>query len=422
MTEKCVPQNYSCDGCWCVNWAPCPGNTIGGALFFNSYEKALEAAQKTPSNWVNGKCYAWDDKNYKIYIQDDPQVCATNPQNAAAIADLKSKIMPFLKRYKAEIANYKKYFNEQTYKPGAIYDEYKKLLDQSDKNAEKLSGDLNSVNDQNLADIQAEFDNVQNQETQLTQKQNDFVSYVQNNSTDNANASNNNASNNNASSSNSSNNNTSGQKNASNIYNNIRQMNEANKQVLNTLQDGLNEITNTIIQNNQKKLEEEQERIDEQNRQRQEALRQQQEEKQQNAEIYNTLGAGFKSAALKKPSSNNDNSLTEIYYTGWYRAYNSQTVYIIAPFKLRKYSDDTWPMLTDFEKKIQLSLASNGEAPNAEPTLYGYYSSDASATDAFNSLKSNAANSGLNIKIITVAAANQKPENNSTNNNDFWDK
>ncbi len=126
---------------------------------------------------------------------------------------------------------------------------------------------------------------------------------------------------------------------------------------------------------------------------------------------------------MKKPSSITNNSLTEIYYTGWYRTYNSQTVYIIAPFKLRKYSDDTWPMLTDFEKKIQLSLAADDQAQNAGPVLYGYYSSDVSAKDAFNTLKSNAANSGLNIKIITVAAANQKPEDNPTNNNkDFWDK
>lgn len=115
-----------------------------------------------------------DYNRFTIYISNG-KYC-----NSAAVDDLLSKIKPFLKRYKAEIFNYKRYFSGKPYKPGAIVKEYESVLKQAEENANKLSIDLNNITDQNLSQLESEFDNVQNEEITLQQTEKKYENYINN--------------------------------------------------------------------------------------------------------------------------------------------------------------------------------------------------------------------------------------------------
>lgn len=171
FVKKCVLIGYSCSQCWGVQYPPCPSNKDGGLDLYNSYEKALAAAQKEAngSNWSTGKCLWYDNRTFKIYLDDSKQCNISFGGNSAAINDLKNKIIPFLKRYKAEISNYRRYFSGQSYRPGAVYSEYQSILKQSEENANKLSLKLNTITDENLSQIEQEFINLQNDKTLLIQ-------------------------------------------------------------------------------------------------------------------------------------------------------------------------------------------------------------------------------------------------------------
>ena len=166
---KCVPENYTCNGCWILKFAPCPGQTSGGSRFYGSYERALQAAQKESNNWHHGQCTWWDNRNYKIYI-DDSKYCSTNLNDEEVLKnDLLNKVKPFLQRYKAEIANYRRYFNGQLYKPSAVFKEYETQLKQAEENVLNLESMLNNINDNNLHQIENAFNDLQKEQQNLKQ-------------------------------------------------------------------------------------------------------------------------------------------------------------------------------------------------------------------------------------------------------------
>lgn len=72
ITSQCVPDNYNCDKCWTVANPPCAGNTFGGEGFYDSYDKALAAAEKGKKE--NNSCPWYNDQEYTIYI-DDTKFC-----------------------------------------------------------------------------------------------------------------------------------------------------------------------------------------------------------------------------------------------------------------------------------------------------------------------------------------------------------
>ncbi len=171
---KCVPENYTCNKCWILDFAPCPGRKLGGSWFYGSYEKALKAANKESSNWHDGKCTWYDNTNFTIYIDDEKYCSAAPDGNVAVKNDLLSKIKPFLQRYKAEITNYQRYFNGQPYKPGAVTKEYQTQLKQAEDNVSRLEAMTNNLNDNNLAEIENMFNDMQREEQNLKQSDANF--------------------------------------------------------------------------------------------------------------------------------------------------------------------------------------------------------------------------------------------------------
>jgi len=173
FVKKCVPLNYTCKQCWAVSHPPCAGFKTGGLSFYSSYEKAYEMANKDKNAALSMgskySCIGPDARTYTIYL-DDSKYCNINSnEKSTALNDLKNKITLFLKRYKAEISNYKRYFSGQPYKPGAIYNEYESLLKQAEKNADDLSFRINGLIDDNLSELESAFEDVKNDEKKLIQ-------------------------------------------------------------------------------------------------------------------------------------------------------------------------------------------------------------------------------------------------------------
>lgn len=172
--KKCIPVNYSCNQCWAVSTISCPGVKLPGLAYYSSYEKAFAVAERdknTALRTSNYKCIGNDPRKYTIYL-DDSKSC--NGGSSAVSNDLKNKILAFLKRYQAEIKNYKRYFSGQPYRPRAVTKEYQSVLKEAEENANSLSLKLNSITDENLSQFESDFENIKNDETRLIQADTDF--------------------------------------------------------------------------------------------------------------------------------------------------------------------------------------------------------------------------------------------------------
>lgn len=176
ISVRCVPENYACNKCWVLEFAPCPGKKVGGAWFYNSYEQALQAAQKESNNWKDGRCSWYDNTKYKIFI-DNAKFCSTGLNAGVQLKnDLLNKIKPFLQRFKAEIQNYRRFLAGKPYKPGAVFKEYETLIEQGEQNGNDLELMLNSINDDNLQEIQKAFSDLQKEQQNLQQANINFRS------------------------------------------------------------------------------------------------------------------------------------------------------------------------------------------------------------------------------------------------------
>lgn len=179
----CVPIGFTCKKCWNVEFAPCPGRQNGGSCYYNSYDKALEAAKKESNNWHDGKCTWYDNTKYSIYI-DNQSFCGNSINDTAtAINDLLHKVNPFLKRYLSEIKNFRRQYKGQPYKPRAIFKEYNALIDQAEENANNLEIQLNYITNTSLTEIEKAFHELQLEEQELKKATESLVSNPTNNST-----------------------------------------------------------------------------------------------------------------------------------------------------------------------------------------------------------------------------------------------
>lgn len=179
ITRKCIPENYSCKGCWHVIYGDC-NNSIEKSIWgqdYDSYQQCLHGVREVQANHAWMKCQHFASV-YRIYLKDSKFCDAGIDGNSAAINDLKNKIIPFLKRYKAEISNYRRYFSGKPYKPGAVVKEYEKVIKQGEQNANKLEADSKIFTDQNLSQIEAEFEQVQKDEITLQQSQTRYNNYL----------------------------------------------------------------------------------------------------------------------------------------------------------------------------------------------------------------------------------------------------
>ncbi len=169
IVVKCVPKNYNCRLCWAVEWPPCPGGTLGGAGYYATYLSAFTYAQRVKNSTRHEDCdfYGWDNRSYTIYL-DDSEYCTNRIDEKTAIKDdLLKKIQPFLQRYKDEIENYRRYYKQQPYKPGAVFREYATQLEQALENVRQLEVMLKNISDANLSELENAFDKLKAEETDL---------------------------------------------------------------------------------------------------------------------------------------------------------------------------------------------------------------------------------------------------------------
>ncbi len=174
IVAKCVPINYNSKDAWMVYSPPCNNSKSqsGGRWYYNSYDLALQGAERHKAE--NNSCPFYNDQIYTIYLDDSKLCNNTIDWNEAKKNDFINKIKPFLQRYKAEIANYRRYFNGQPYKPGAVFKEYEEQLKQAEENVSNLEMMLNNINDNNLSLIENTFNNMQQEEQNLKQADTNF--------------------------------------------------------------------------------------------------------------------------------------------------------------------------------------------------------------------------------------------------------
>jgi hypothetical protein len=180
VAEKCIPENLTCEYCWKIIWPQCISDQRAADNITNSYEKALQIAEERKREFSGINCtgtYHTDYSRFKIYLVS-ANYCNSPISDSFVVRDLVSKINPFLKRYRAEISAYKRYFNNQPYKPGAVIKEYAAVLKQADQNVKKLEVQIEYMNSEKLSEIQSLFDEVQSDEMALSKIHASYVIYV----------------------------------------------------------------------------------------------------------------------------------------------------------------------------------------------------------------------------------------------------
>jgi len=178
--KKCIPSDYTCKRCWAVDFPACPGQKSGGLDYFSSFENAQKFAETEKKHkWYCDAAPWYDNHNSMIYLEDDA-VCSGLPLkgNTVAIKDLRMKVIPFLKRYKAEISNYKNFISGKAYKPGAATDEYEAVIDRGEQNVKILSIGINDLTDDNLNEFEAEFEKITKEEIEITSYKTSSSYYV----------------------------------------------------------------------------------------------------------------------------------------------------------------------------------------------------------------------------------------------------
>ena len=119
-----------------------------------------------------------------------------------------------------------------------------------------------------------------------------------------------------------------------------------------------------------------------------------------------------------KPLALKDTTKSVLYYVAWLRAYNSDTVFVLSPYSLKKYSDGTWPFFTDAEKQIRKKFYSSGANTMATPVYFGYFLSLDAAKVASMNFQENSRDAGLIVRAISVDSAGG--EQNKSGSGNFW--
>ncbi len=372
--KKCIPANYSCNQCWAVSTVSCPGVKLPGLAHYSSYEKAFavaEADKNTALSTTNYKCSGNDPRKYTIYL-DDSKSC--NDGSSAVSNDLKNKILAFLKRYQAEIKNYKRYFSGQPYKPGAVTKEYQSVLKKAEENANSLSLKLNSLTDENLSQFESEFENIKDDENRLMNADLAYKNSITNYNLPNTKPSVKNYSNTNNTPSTSNNQNaTDDQYNS--IMNDYNRKKENSQKTFDILSNGVQDIFNTLQQSqakkrdNEQKIQEERRKQIEKQRQLEDQYRQRKEEEQLEkdkreaealAEIQrnqfliaskNDFISELQNQTFKTAYSNSERTAVIFWYPKIITA-DIQPFYISNLIIIKSYADGSFPLK---EKLYELS-------------------------------------------------------------------
>jgi hypothetical protein len=426
IVVKCVPKNYNCSRCWAIEWPPCPGGTYGGMDNAATYLSAFTYAQRVKNSTRHEDCnvYGWDNRSYTIYL-DDSEYCTNRIDEKTAIKDdLLKKIQPFLQRYKDEIENYRRYYKQQPYKPGAVFREYATQLEQALENVRQLEVMLKNISDANLSELENAFDKLKAEETDLKIATSNFKNNL----------------------------NIANQEKNRQEYNRkeeqqhpepIRESRTKSAAELNYLaglryiQESQNRTSNIyeqalrvenvllqVIKDRAADREEERRYAAEQRRKeaereaeerRKEAEREEEERrekaeaeaiKQNNILSWQTKGIAItgNQVNLKKTTDINDVALKSVFYIIWQFSSTNQFI-IFKPIAINKSLDGDWITLNDFAKKIekqtQISLNYTPDGIYTEfnklNNLMGYYATKEEANEQYLKLITNAEAKGYSV-------------------------
>jgi hypothetical protein len=425
--KKCVPVNLSCNKCWHVSYSDCQGNvetSIWGGSF-DTYEECVKQAQDFQKNHsFLGNCPQAGSK-YLISLLGSKANLCTNSTNSIAINDLKNKILPFLQRFQKLIANYRREINGVPYKPGAVFKEYKSLLDQAEANANKLSAKLNNLTNQVDTQIEQEFENLKNDEQRLIEANSNYKSSI-NSSTSTTPTTSTTATN------------TNQQKNIQ-LQNQLDAINQDyqtklqnNEQFFNTLQTGIQNIADILAQNAQRKAEERQRQFKaEQQRQQQklqaqldEERKRQEEEDRINNEMmrqYSIDSVILSNNNLTRKTSSINSKIDSVYYIGYKRQYDEQqeTSLSLKVFVVYRYSDGTFPL---FSNVVEKSKFENNINRYGITLLLGFFQSQFEALKALDDIQSNARDSGINSVADKTIRKINFLSTNKTKDENFWNQ
>ncbi|RTQ47767.1 hypothetical protein EJV47_17760 [Hymenobacter gummosus] len=433
--KKCIPVNLSCNKCWHVSYSDCQGNvetSIWGGSF-DTYEECVRKAQDFQKNHsFLGNCPQAGNKYLITLLGAKVNLC-TNSINYIAINDLKNKIIPFLKRYKAEVSNYRRYFSGKPYKPGAIVKDYESMLKQAEDNVKKLENHLNNITDQNLSEIETAFNDIQIEEIKLQQTHANYESYINNKSNESETATNALSRPNTRNASQSNPNSTEQLQNQLNTINHqFQTRRENNEQLFNSLQTGIKDISDILAQNAQRKTEARQRQYeaDQQRRQQQlqakleEERKRQEEEERINTEMIrqfsiDSLMLSNNNLTLKTSAINS--TIDSVYYIGYKRQYDEAQIIPLSlkVFIVYRYRDGTFPL---FSNIVEKSKFENNINRYGITLLVGFFKSQSDVSNALKEIQSNAKNFGVscvvdsNFKKINIVSTSKTIDSN------FWNK
>lgn len=182
IVQKCVPENHTCSRCWTVEFAPCPGRTIGGSWGYSSYDKAVEMAKNASNNWSDGKCTWWDNNVYKIYLDDSKFCNSSSFANDAVKKDAISRanimidnILGNLRDEAMRIATKRINFPNI---PGGVFDEWQDNIDASKRNIEDMKAHINQINDVSIEDINNIIDDINSEKKIINNNRNNYNSKI----------------------------------------------------------------------------------------------------------------------------------------------------------------------------------------------------------------------------------------------------
>lgn len=164
MTSKCVPVNYTCNKCWTLEFAPCPGRTNGGQGGYSSYEKAEIGAKRESNNWHDGKCTWYDNTKYEIYL-DASEFCDQTPPLIST--DLKSRLKILKDQWTSAVKKSIKIYlgissGKNSGSVGDVIKEYRENIELSEKRIKELELFINNYDGKKIDEINEELKNFEN--------------------------------------------------------------------------------------------------------------------------------------------------------------------------------------------------------------------------------------------------------------------
>jgi hypothetical protein len=181
IIDKCVPQNYTCSNCWKLVFAPCPGKTGEGTNWYSTYERALQSAQNERTSWIDGECFFYDNRQFKIYLSDN-KLCVSNSENAAK-DDLSRRLKLLMSKFRGDLVNeiisiHAGRQNIHAKIPGGVFDEYESNIKESQKIVENLDDQMNDIADKSLSDMQDMYDAALNEQNNFNNYKNNYKTKI----------------------------------------------------------------------------------------------------------------------------------------------------------------------------------------------------------------------------------------------------